>query len=155
MRMFLILWVTPIAFLIGWYTLSYNDLHFGVPFFSRQVHDLTFAIYGNILGVEPEAIPPMLVKALVIDTALVLAFVAFRRRRQIAAFVEARRAASVSPAAQGRQTVQRALEDEGGGSRIDASRSPGARNVGRNEGPFGRDGRQALIPEGDRPLVQP
>lgn len=94
MRAFLVLWALPVSFLALWYGLSANDLHFGIGFFSRQTHDLVFSIYGDALGIAPETIPPLVAKAVVVDTGLVLAFVAFRRRRQIGAFVRARRRVS-------------------------------------------------------------
>lgn len=90
MKAFLLLWALPVSFLGLWYGLSVNDLHFGVFFLTRETHDLVFAIYGEALGIAPEAIPPLVAKAVVVDTGLVLAFVAFRRRRQIAAFARRR-----------------------------------------------------------------
>lgn len=90
MKAFLLLWALPVSFLGLWYGLSSNDLHFGIGFFSRRTHDLVFAIYADVLGIAPEAIPPLVAKAILVDTGLVLAFLAFRRRRQIVAFARRR-----------------------------------------------------------------
>ena len=155
MRMFLLLWIGPLGFLGGWYFLSLNDINFGTQFFSRQMHDLVFAIYGNVLGIAPEAIPPLVAKALVVDTALVLTFLAFRRRRKIIAFLRARGILSSALAAQPGETVESALQDEGGRRRIDALGTPGPTDIRFNQNAFGRRGRQALVPEGDRAVVQP
>jgi hypothetical protein len=148
MRKLLILWVAPISFLIGWYLLASNDVSFGMWFFSREMHDLTFALYGETLGIDPESIPPLVARALVIDTALVLAIFAFRRRKTIANWWRER---SVR---RGGHAVERPLKNEGGGGRIDAGGALGARDVGLDQPALGRDGRQALVPEGQRPVVQ-
>lgn len=86
MKWFLILWAAPIGLLVGWYTLSYHDIHFGVTMLTREAHDLVFQIYGHVLGIAPEAIPPLLLRALIVDTLLVLAIIAFRRRAAIRAW---------------------------------------------------------------------
>ncbi|MGO8205172.1 DUF6105 family protein, partial [Rhizobium ruizarguesonis] len=39
----------------GWYWLSYYDMSFGIYMFTRQVHDLTFQLYGKALGIPPES----------------------------------------------------------------------------------------------------
>ena len=54
MRWFLIFWAGPIIFLGGWYWLSYYDMNFGIFMLTRQVHDLTFAVYGKALGLPIE-----------------------------------------------------------------------------------------------------
>ena len=84
MKWFLILWAGPIALLGSWYGLSYYDMSFGVFMLTRDAHDLVFRIYGHILGIPPESIPPLVLRAIV----------AFRRRRQIAAWWRARRQSS-------------------------------------------------------------
>lgn len=84
MKWFLILWAAPIAFLFGWYGLSYHDMSFGFFMLTRETHDLVFAIYGNVLGIPPETIPPLVLKAIVVDTFIVLGILGFRRRRIIA-----------------------------------------------------------------------
>lgn len=93
MRYILIFWAAPLGFFWGWYFLSYNDINYGMSFFSRKMHDLVFNIYGHILGIDPQIIPGMVAKACIIDTAIIFGILAFRRRKQILAWWEARRAA--------------------------------------------------------------
>ena len=69
MRYILIFWAAPLGFFWGWYFLSYNDISFGMSFFSRQMHDLVFQIYGHILGIDPQIILAMVAKACIFDTA--------------------------------------------------------------------------------------
>lgn len=95
MKWFLILWAGPLAFLGGWYGLSYYDINFGTFILSRQAHDLIFTIYGRILGVDPQAVPLLIARALAIDSLFVFALMAFRRREQIIAWWKARRLARV------------------------------------------------------------
>jgi hypothetical protein len=95
MRSFLIFWAGPLSFLWGWYFLSYYDMNMGMYFFSRAMHDQVFSIYGNLLGIAPETIPPLVARACVFDTGLVFCLIAFRRRKQIIAYVKAWRAARV------------------------------------------------------------
>ncbi len=140
MRAFLLFWAVPLGFFWTWYALSYHDLHFGIVFFSRQVHDITFGVYAELLGVEPSAIAPMIAKAILLDTAIVLAVIAFRRRRRIGAWLRERGGPSGALAAQGGQPVERALQDEGGGGRIDALGALGAGDIGGDQHPFGRHG---------------
>ena len=73
MKWFLILWAAPIGLLLAWYGLSYHDVSLGFFMLTREAHDLVFKIYGNILGISPESIPPLLARALVVDTLIVLA----------------------------------------------------------------------------------
>ena len=96
MRSFLIFWAGPLGFLWGWFFLSYYDLSMGMYFFSREMHDLVFQIYGNMLGIAPESIPPLVARACIFDTGLVLCLIAFRRRRKIIAWVKAWRAERAS-----------------------------------------------------------
>ena len=93
MKWFLILWFLPISLIGAWYGLSYHDINFGFLMLSRQVHDMVFQVYGNMLGMEPEAIPPLLLKAIIVDSFIILGIAAFRWRRQIKAWVKARYAA--------------------------------------------------------------
>lgn len=86
MKWFLILWACPVILLTGWYGLSYYDMNFGIFMLTRQAHDLVFAIYGNVLGIPPETIPPLVARAIVFDSFLVFAIIAFRKRRQIRAW---------------------------------------------------------------------
>jgi hypothetical protein len=90
MKWFLILWAGPIALLGSWYGLSYYDMSFGIFMLTRDAHDLVFQIYGHILGIPPEDLPPLVLRAIVVDSSLVFAILAFRRRRQIYAWWQAR-----------------------------------------------------------------
>ncbi len=82
MKVFLVLWIIPIILLGGWYGLSYYDMNFGYRILSRELHDLVFTIYGNLLGIEPDTIPPLVVKAVIFDTFLVVGFIVIKRRRK-------------------------------------------------------------------------
>jgi hypothetical protein len=86
MRWIFAAWALPMGIFWGWYFLSLNDLNFGYVMLTRQVHDLLFELYGQALGVEPATIPPLVAKACILDTLLILAVWAFRRRREIAAW---------------------------------------------------------------------
>lgn len=70
MKWFLFLWAGPIALLGGWYGLSYYDMNFGVFMLTRDAHDLVFQIYGHILGIPPESIPPLVARAIVVDSLI-------------------------------------------------------------------------------------
>lgn len=82
MKIFLVLWIMPIFLLGSWYGLSYYDINFGYRILSRELHDLVFTIYGNLLGIPPETIPPLVLKAIILDTFLVIGFIAIKRRRK-------------------------------------------------------------------------
>jgi hypothetical protein len=84
MKWFLILWAGPITLLGSWYGLSYYDMSFGIFMLTRQAHDLVFNIYGNILGIPPETIPPLVARAIMLDSTIVFAIIAFRKRKAIA-----------------------------------------------------------------------
>lgn len=86
MKWFLILWAGPVALLGSWYWLSYYDMRFGFYMLKRETHDLVFQIYGNILGLPPESLPPLVARAIVVDSLIVFAILAFRKRKQIAAW---------------------------------------------------------------------
>jgi len=86
MRWVLTLWALPMGIFWGWYFLSLNDINFGYVMMSRQFHDLFFELYANILGVDPATIPPVVAKACLLDTALLMAIWAFRRRRNLIAW---------------------------------------------------------------------
>lgn len=83
MKWVLIFWAAPVSFLGAWYYLSYYDMSFGIFMLTRQMHDLVFHIYGNILGIPPETIPPLVARAIAFDTLLVFSILAFRRRAEI------------------------------------------------------------------------
>lgn len=91
MRYLLIFWALPIGLFWGWYHLSLNDMHFGLSFFSREMHDLVFAVYGKILGIAPDKLPPLVARACVVDTIILLGIFAFRRRRVIREWLAGRR----------------------------------------------------------------
>ncbi|MFB2552269.1 DUF6105 family protein [Ensifer soli] len=93
MKWFLILWACPVLLLGGWYYLSLNDMSFGIFMLTRQAHDLVFAIYGKILGIPPETIPPLVARAIAFDTLIVFGIVLFRKRREIRAWWLRRKAA--------------------------------------------------------------
>lgn len=94
MKWFLILWAGPIALLGSWYGLSYYDMSFGIFMLTRDAHDLVFQIYGHILGIPPEDLPPLVLRAIIFDSFLVLGLIAFRRRKKIWAWWQARHQAS-------------------------------------------------------------
>jgi hypothetical protein len=101
MRALLIFWAGPLAFFWGWYFLSLHDISLGTAFFSRQMHDLVFEVYGNILGVSPDSVPAMAAEACLVDSLILLALVAFRRRRALwRAAMRLRQAISAPAAAQ-------------------------------------------------------
>lgn len=94
MKWFLILWAGPVALLGSWYWLSYYDMSFGFHMLTRQTHDLVFEIYGNILGLPPESLPPLVARAIAVDSLIVFAILAFRKRKQIAAWRQGRQLAA-------------------------------------------------------------
>lgn len=83
-------WGFPIIFLGTWYSLSYYDMNFGIFMLSRQAHDLVFQIYGDILGLPPETIPPLVARAIAFDSLLVFGLYLLRRRKQIWAWYKTR-----------------------------------------------------------------
>ena len=91
MRCLLAFWATPLILFWGWYFVSLNDWNFGYVILSRQLHDLLFQLYGEILGIDPAAIPGMLAKTCAFDSLLVATIIAFRKRRAIAERVRALR----------------------------------------------------------------
>ncbi|KSV63564.1 MULTISPECIES: DUF6105 family protein [Sinorhizobium/Ensifer group] len=96
MKWFLILWACPVMFLTSWYGLSYYDMSFGFFMLTRQTHDLVFQVYGNVLGIPPETIPPLVARAIVFDSFVVFAIIGFRKRREIAAWYRRRFGAGVA-----------------------------------------------------------
>lgn len=83
MRYLVAFWAAPLALFWGWYFLSLNDMNFGCLILSRRVHDFVFQIYGNLLGIDPAAIPGLVARACVFDAIFIAGLCAFRRRRQI------------------------------------------------------------------------
>lgn len=144
-------WATPLVLFWGWYFLSLNDMNFGYVMLSRAMHDVVFGIYGDMLGIDPAIIPGLVARACVIDTLLIGAIWAFRRRRELMAWgrrVRSRHGAA-SAAGEAPQPVQNPLENESGRRGIDAGRPLLARNVHLDKGPFGGYRRQPLVPEGE------
>lgn len=92
MKWLLVFWAGPVLFLGAWYYLSYYDISFGIYMLSRPMHDLVFQIYGKILGIPPETIPPLVARAIAFDSLLVFAIIAFRKRAEIRAWWKARQA---------------------------------------------------------------
>ena len=84
MRFLLWMWFTPLVLFWGWYGLAVNDV--GYVFFSRELHDEVFAVYGGVLGVDPAIIPAWAARACVIDSMIVLSIFALVRRRRILAW---------------------------------------------------------------------
>ncbi|MER8897369.1 DUF6105 family protein [Mesorhizobium sp. M0676] len=87
MRTLFALWAAPLALFWGWFFLSLNDINFGYVMLSRQLHDLVFQLYGQMLGIDPAIIPGMVARACIFDGFLLMALWAFRRRRNITAWV--------------------------------------------------------------------
>ncbi|MCM2294288.1 DUF6105 family protein [Allorhizobium sp. BGMRC 0089] len=83
MKYLLIFWAGPILFLGGWYYLSLNDISFGFFMLTRRTHDLVFQIYGKVLGIPPADIPPLVMRAMCVDSVLLFSLLAFRRRAKI------------------------------------------------------------------------
>lgn len=97
MKWLLIFWGGPVLFLTGWYGLSYYDMSFGIFMLTREAHDLVFHVYGQVLGIPPETIPPLVARAMIVDTLIVFGLVALRRRRQVAAWCRRRFGGERSP----------------------------------------------------------
>lgn len=90
MRYILLFWVLPMGGFWAWFLLSYHDINFGLAMFSRRAHDFAFGFYGDILGIDPATIGPLVARACVVDTLILLAIFAFRRRREIRAWLAER-----------------------------------------------------------------
>ena len=98
MKWVLFFWALPLVILGSWYTLSYYDINFGYAILSRPMHDLVFQIYGNVLGIPPDSIPPLVLKAVIVDSALLFAIMIFRRRKAIMAWWARRQSSTASEA---------------------------------------------------------
>ena len=96
MKTLLLLWALPITILGAWYGLSYYDMSFGIFMLTRDAHDLVFQIYGDILGIAPETIPPLVLRAIIVDSLILFAILGFRRRKQIKAWWLARQEKSAA-----------------------------------------------------------
>lgn len=86
MKYLIAAWAAPLILFWGWFFLSLNDMNFGYVMLSRQVHDLVFDLYGEMLGVDPAAIPGMVANACIFDSFLIAGIWAFRRRRELMAW---------------------------------------------------------------------
>lgn len=86
MKAFMLGWVLPVGAVWVWYLMSYNDINLGYTFLTRDAHDFVFMIYGNMLDMPANEVPILFLKAFLLDTLLVLAFIAFRRRKKIKAY---------------------------------------------------------------------
>ena len=86
MRYVFTAWASPLLFFWGWYFLSLNDINFGTIYLTRELHDIVFQLCGMMLKIDPGEIPWMIAEACIIDTLLVLAIWAFRRRRELYAW---------------------------------------------------------------------
>ena len=93
-------WALPMSLFWGWYFVSYYDLGGDYLMLTRAGNDLVFNIYGKILGIDPTTIPWLAAKACIMDTALIGAIWAFRRRREIAGWWHNRREQAAMVSAQ-------------------------------------------------------
>ncbi|MBL8578634.1 MAG: hypothetical protein JNK47_15525 [Mesorhizobium sp.] len=91
MRWVFAAWALPMGLFWGWYFLSLNNIHFGYVMLTRDAHDIVFQLYGNMLGMDPKTIPGLVARASILDTFLILCIWAFRRRKEISAWVRSRR----------------------------------------------------------------
>ena len=157
MRWIFAAWALPMGIFWGWYFLSLNDMNFGYVMLTRQVHDLLFQLYGEMLGVEPATIPPLVAKACILDTLLILAIWAFRRRQAIAAWFRAAARALFRSGtlAERVKPVEHALQDEGGGRRIDLAGALLARKIHLDQRALRRHRRQPLVPEHEGQVGHP
>lgn len=108
MKWFLLAWLIPIVLLGGWYGLSYHDIHFGFVMLTRRAHDLVFEIYGNILGMPPQDIPPLVIKAVFVDSLIVLGIVAFRYRKGIGGWIREKRGGYAESPAESEESLSKA-----------------------------------------------
>jgi hypothetical protein len=86
MRWILIFWALPIAILGTWYGLSVNDMNFGYLILSKRMNEFVFQLYGQILGLPPQDIPGLVLRAIIADSLLLFLILVFRRRKSIAAW---------------------------------------------------------------------
>lgn len=96
MKWFLILWAGPVLLLGAWYGLSYYDISFGFFMLTRQTHDLVFEVYSQALGIPAEDIPPLVARAIAVDSLIVFAIIAYRKRKAISAWWNGRQSSEVA-----------------------------------------------------------
>ncbi|HBF30684.1 DUF6105 family protein [Rhizobium sp.] len=99
MKSLVTFWALPILILGVWYYLSLHDINFGFFILTRKAHDLVFATYGAFLGIAPEALPRLVMRAIVLDSALLFGILATRRRRKIVAWFREKPLQSVDASA--------------------------------------------------------
>lgn len=99
MRYILMFWAVPMGLFWGWFGLSYYDMNFGWLILSRVVHDFAFQFYGDLIGIDPATIPPLVARACVVDTGIIFGIFAWRRRADIRSWWDARRSAITQNAA--------------------------------------------------------
>ncbi|GIL03069.1 MAG: hypothetical protein BroJett030_29680 [Alphaproteobacteria bacterium] len=80
LKIVLLLWALPLVLFWGWYGLSVNGVDFGTVLLSRELNELVFRLYGQMLGVAPDKVPAMIAGACVIDTGVIGAIAAWRWR---------------------------------------------------------------------------
>ena len=90
MKYVVAIWAAPLVLFWSWYFLSLNDINFGTIYLTRQLHDLVFQLYGEVLGVDPGSIPSMIAEACLFDTLVVVAIWALRSRVAIIAWTTER-----------------------------------------------------------------
>nr|WP_316653619.1 DUF6105 family protein [uncultured Gellertiella sp.] len=86
MKWFLLLWGGPIVLLGTWYGLSYYDMNFGFFMLRRETNDLVFQLYGKVLGLPPQILPALVMKAVIVDSLVLFSIIGFRRRKDIRAW---------------------------------------------------------------------
>lgn len=152
MKYVIAVWATPLVLFWGWYFLSLNDLNFGYIMLTRQAHDLIFQLYGQMIGMDPQAIPMLVAQACIFDTGLIVAIWAFRRRREIRAWATEMivRYQPSLVAGEAAEAVEDSLQDEGRRGGIDPRFAFPTRDVHLEERPFGGYRRQPFVPEGER-----
>lgn len=91
MRYIFYFWFLPMSLFWAWFGFSYYDMTFGTLFFSRDMHELVFAIYGSVLKLDYDTVVKLLVRACIVDTVLIFGIFAFRRRAQIKAWWQDRK----------------------------------------------------------------
>lgn len=89
MRYIFYFWALPLGLFWAWYFLSANDV--GLLFFTREIHERVFLLYGYVLGMDPASLPPLVARACIVDTAIIFGIFGFRRRREISAWARTTR----------------------------------------------------------------
>lgn len=83
MKIFLVIWALPVALFWGWYGLSYHNMHFGSVYLSRKLHDMVFAMLGDLTGADPVELPGIIANACAADGVMIVALLVWQRRRTI------------------------------------------------------------------------